>query len=109
VPPTSEYEQNENESVPRSSKEQICATPNHHHDTSTLQNDKKNATKKSPHVLYTVCAGRKNRMLLQEPYWAEMHRLGQIDQVHYGIIPSTIVSRGKIYNIYDTSNANIHL
>jgi hypothetical protein len=21
-------------------------------------------------------------MLLQEPYWAEMHRLGQIDQVH---------------------------
>jgi hypothetical protein len=82
VPPTSEYKTNENESVPSASKEQIRATPNHHHDTSTLQNNKKNAMKKSPRVLYTVFAGRKNRMLLQEPYWAEMHQLGQIDQVH---------------------------
>jgi hypothetical protein len=32
--------------------------------------------------LYTVFAGHKNHMLLQEPYWAEMHRLWQIDQVH---------------------------
>jgi hypothetical protein len=32
--------------------------------------------------LYTIFAGRKNRMLLQEPYWAEKHWLGQIDQVH---------------------------
>jgi hypothetical protein len=76
VPPTSEYKTNENELVPIASKEQIRATPNHHHDTSTLQNNKKNATKKSPPVLYTVFAGRKNRMLLQEPYLAEMHRLG---------------------------------
>jgi hypothetical protein len=75
VPPTSEYKTNENESVPSSSKEQICATPIHHHDTSNLQNNTKNATKKSPRVLYTVFAGRKNHMLLQEPYWAEMHRL----------------------------------
>jgi hypothetical protein len=27
----------------------------------------------------------------------------------YGIIRSTIVSQRKIYNIYDTPNANIHL
>ncbi len=82
VPPTSEYKQNENESVPSASKEQI-RTPNHH-DTSTLQDDNniKNAMKKSPRVLYTVFVGRKNCILLQEPYWAEMHRLGQIDQVH---------------------------
>jgi hypothetical protein len=54
VPPTSEYETNENESIPSASKEQIRATPNHHHDTSTLQNNTKNAMKRSPRVLYTV-------------------------------------------------------
>jgi hypothetical protein len=82
VPPASEYPTNDNESVPRSSNEQI-RTPAHQSDTTTLQNNnRKNATKKSPNVLYTVFAGRKNRMLLQEPYWAEMHRLGQIDKVH---------------------------
>jgi hypothetical protein len=81
VPPTSAYPTNGIESVP-SRKEQI-RTAAHQSDTTTLQNDnRKNATKKSPNVLYTVFAGRKNRMLLQEPYWAEMHRLGQIDKVH---------------------------
>jgi len=33
-------------------------------------------------VLYTVFAGRKNRMILQEPYWEEMYRIGAIDEVH---------------------------
>ncbi len=33
-------------------------------------------------MLYTLFAGHKNCMLLQEPYWAEMHQMGQIDQVH---------------------------
>jgi len=36
----------------------------------------------SPKVLYTVFAGRKNRLMLQEPYWAEMHKLGAINEVH---------------------------
>ena len=35
-----------------------------------------------PRVLYTVFAGRKNRLLLQEPYWTEMHALGAIDEIH---------------------------
>mmetsp|Transcript_4582 Transcript_4582/g.6607 ORF Transcript_4582/g.6607 Transcript_4582/m.6607 type:complete len:418 (-) Transcript_4582:172-1425(-) len=35
-----------------------------------------------PKVLYTVFAGRKNRLLLQEPYWLEMYELGVIDEVH---------------------------
>jgi hypothetical protein len=77
LPTTSEYQTNDNESVP-SNKEQIRTAQS---DTTTTPNTKKNATK-SPRVLYTIFAGRKNRMLLQEPYWAEMHRMGQIDQVH---------------------------
>lgn len=39
-------------------------------------------SKNSPKVLYTVFAGRKNRLLLQEPYWEEMYKLGAIDEVH---------------------------
>ena len=35
-----------------------------------------------PRVLYTVFAGRKNRLLLQEPYWKEMHALGAISEIH---------------------------
>lgn len=35
-----------------------------------------------PKVLYTVFAGRRNRLLLQEPYWLEMYELGVIDEVH---------------------------
>jgi hypothetical protein len=71
-PPANTKQMRMNRFAP-SSKEQIHATPNHHHDTSTLQNNTKNAMKKSPRVLYTIFAGRKNRMLLQEPYWAEKH------------------------------------
>lgn len=37
---------------------------------------------KSPKVLYTVFAGRKDRLLLQEPYWREMIRIGAIHEVH---------------------------
>jgi hypothetical protein len=36
----------------------------------------------SPKVLYTVFAGRKDRLLLQEPYWREMIRIKAIDEVH---------------------------
>lgn len=36
----------------------------------------------TPNVLYTVFCGRKNRLMLQEPYWAEMHRMGAIQEVH---------------------------
>jgi hypothetical protein len=61
VPPTSEYKTNENVSVPSASKEQIRATPNHHHDTSTLQNNKKNATKKIPSCLvHCLCRSQKS-------------------------------------------------
>jgi hypothetical protein len=33
-------------------------------------------------ILYTVFAGRKDRLLLQEPYWVEMIRIGAITEVH---------------------------
>jgi len=36
----------------------------------------------SPQVLYTIFAGRKNRLLLQEPYWDEMYKIGAIDEIH---------------------------
>ena len=40
-------------------------------------------TKSSPNVLYTVFAGRKDRLLLQEPYWRELKRIGAIDEGEY--------------------------
>ena len=33
-------------------------------------------------TIYTIFAGRRNRMLIQEPYWKEMIRIGAIDEVH---------------------------
>jgi len=39
-------------------------------------------SKSSPRVLYTVFAGRKDRLLLQEPYWREMVRTGAIHEIH---------------------------
>ena len=44
--------------------------------------DVEEKTTKSPKVLYTVFAGRKDRLLLQEPYWREMIRTGAIHEVH---------------------------
>eukprot|EP00563_Minutocellus_polymorphus_P015225 CAMPEP_0181050090 /NCGR_PEP_ID=MMETSP1070-20121207/16336_1 /TAXON_ID=265543 /ORGANISM="Minutocellus polymorphus, Strain NH13" /LENGTH=118 /DNA_ID=CAMNT_0023129023 /DNA_START=59 /DNA_END=412 /DNA_ORIENTATION=+ len=35
-----------------------------------------------PNVLYTIFAGRKNRLLLQEPYWLEMYQAGAITEMH---------------------------
>lgn len=47
-----------------------------------LINQKKRNNTRRPKVLYTVFAGRKNRLLLQEPYWLEMYELGVIDEIH---------------------------
>jgi hypothetical protein len=35
-----------------------------------------------PQIIYTIFAGRRNRMKIQEPYWKEMVRIGAIDAVH---------------------------
>jgi hypothetical protein len=89
-------------------KKQI-RTLNHHHDTSTLQNNKKNAMK-NPLVSCTpslpvakIACSSKNPTGQKRIEW------DKLTKSIYGIIPSTIVSRRKIYNIYDTLNTNIHL
>lgn len=51
-------------------------------DTRVTTDENNNTKSSSPKVLYTVFCGRKNRLMLQEPYWAEMHRLGAIEEVH---------------------------
>lgn len=40
------------------------------------------ATTRKPQIIYTIFAGRRNRMKIQEPYWKEMVRIGAIDAVH---------------------------
>ena len=35
-----------------------------------------------PQIIYTIFAGRRNRMKIQEPYWKEMVRIDAIDAVH---------------------------
>lgn len=47
-----------------------------------LRSGEANANDSKLKVIYTVFAGRKNRLLLQEPYWKEMFDLGAIDEVH---------------------------
>ena len=42
----------------------------------------KDRSGRPPNVLYTIFAGRKNRLLLQEPYWLEMYRIGAITEMH---------------------------
>mmetsp|Transcript_7162 Transcript_7162/g.15637 ORF Transcript_7162/g.15637 Transcript_7162/m.15637 type:complete len:489 (-) Transcript_7162:127-1593(-) len=55
----------------------------------------------SPKVLYTVFAGRKNRLLLQEPYWDEMYKLGAIDEVHlWNYIPLHDTEENRINRDY---------
>ncbi len=109
VPPTSEYKTNENESVPSASKEQIHATPNHHHDTSTLQNNKKNATK-NPLMSFTLSLPvAKIACSSKNPTGQKCIDWDKSTKSIYGIIPSTMISWQKIYNIYDTWNVNIHL
>jgi hypothetical protein len=39
-------------------------------------------TKHLPKVLYTVFAGHKRCLFLQELYWREMKRIGAVDKVH---------------------------
>jgi hypothetical protein len=51
-------------------------------DVAKTGNFRSEQTKSSPNVLYTVFAGRKDRLLLQEPYWRELKRIGAIDEVH---------------------------
>ena len=52
------------------------------HTATSLRTNAKMENEQSPKVLYTVFAGRKNRMMLQAPYWKEMIRLGAIHEVH---------------------------
>lgn len=49
-------------------------------DVAKTGNFRSEQTKSSPNVLYTVFAGRKDRLLLQEPYWRELKRIGAIDE-----------------------------
>lgn len=50
--------------------------------TNNLRQAPAETHQESPKVLYTVFAGRKDRLLLQEPYWREMIRIKAIHEIH---------------------------
>lgn len=74
---------------PPPSSSSFANNNNNNNAQSVLQDEQKSAAtsdatraERLPKVLYTVFAGRKNRMKLQEPYWQEMYNLGAIDEIH---------------------------